>query len=64
MGTVANGESPMRDVLLLPRNVPLMRRFYQENFPRLEPPPGYLQIYRNQAWRVFASPECLTRLRA
>ena len=54
----------MRDVLLLPRNVPLMRRFYQENFPRLEPPPGYLQIYRNQAWRVFASPQCLTRLRA
>jgi hypothetical protein len=64
VGTVANQESPMRDVLLLPRDVQLMRRFYQENFPGLEPPAGYRQIYRNQAWRVFASPDCLTRLRA
>jgi hypothetical protein len=64
VGTVANGESPLRDVLLLPRRVPLMRRFYQENFPRYEPPAGYEEIYRNAAWRVLAAPDCVTRLRA
>jgi hypothetical protein len=64
VGTVANGESPLRDVLLLPRRVPLMRRFYQENFPRYQPPPGYEEIYRNDAWRVLAAPDCVTRLRA
>jgi len=64
VGTVANRASPLRDVLLLPRRVPLMRRFYQENFPRLEPPPGYEEIYRNAAWRVLAAPDCVTRLRA
>ena len=42
--TVANDASPLRDVLILPRRVPLMRRFYQENFPRLDPPPGYREI--------------------
>jgi hypothetical protein len=62
--TVANDASPLRDVLLLPRNVPLMRRFYQENYPKLRPPAGWEQIYRNAAWRVYASPDCVTRLRA
>jgi hypothetical protein len=64
VGTVANGASPLGDVLLLPRNVPLMRRFYQENYPQLDPPPGWRQIWRNAAWRVFASPACVRRLRA
>jgi hypothetical protein len=64
VGTVAAGASPLRDVLLLPRQVPLMRRFYQENFPRVAVPPGYREIYRNAAWRVFAAPDCVTRLRA
>ena len=64
VGTVANDASPLADVLLLPRNVPLMRRFYQENFPRLKPPPGYREIYRNDAWRVLAAPDCVTRLPA
>jgi hypothetical protein len=41
-----------------------MRRFYQENFPRYQPPPGYEEIYRNAAWRVLAAPDCVTRLRA
>jgi hypothetical protein len=62
--TVANDASPLRDVLILPRNVPLMRRFYQENYPKLRPPAGYEPIYRNAAWRVYASPDCVTRLRA
>jgi hypothetical protein len=61
VGTVANGASPLADVLLLPRDNALMRRFYQENFPRADPPPGYRQIYRNNAWRVLAAPGCVTR---
>ena len=48
-------------MLLQPRNVPLMRRFYQENFPRVVTPPGYRPIYRNAAWRVLAAPDCVTR---
>ena len=39
--TVAQDASPLADVLIQPRRVPLMRRFYQENFPRVETPPGY-----------------------
>jgi hypothetical protein len=64
VGTVAGGESPLRDVLLLPRRVPLMRRFYQENFPRLRAPAGWREIHRNEAWRVVAAPDCVRRLRA
>jgi hypothetical protein len=61
VGTVEAGASPLRGVLLLPRRVALMRRFYQENYPQLAPPPGYRQIYRNAAWRVLAAPRCVTR---
>ena len=50
--------------MLLPRRVPLMRRFYQENFPRQAAPPGWQEIYRNGLWRVVAAPGCVTRLRA
>jgi hypothetical protein len=64
VGTVAGGASPLRDVLLLPRRVPLMRRFYQENFPRLQAPAGWREIHRNEAWRVVAAPDCVRRLRA
>jgi hypothetical protein len=64
VGTIAAGASPLRDVLLTPRRVPLMRRFYQENFPRIDVPPGYREIYRNGAWRVLAAPGCVTRPRA
>jgi hypothetical protein len=62
--TVAGGASPLRDVLLLPRRVPLMRRFYQENFPRLQAPAGWREIHRNDAWRVLAAPDCVRRLPA
>jgi hypothetical protein len=63
-GTTLQDASPLADVLLQPRRVPLMRRFYQENFPPIETPPGYREIYRNAAWRVLAAPDCVTRLRA
>jgi hypothetical protein len=61
VGTVEAGASPLRGVLLLPRRVALMRRFYQENYPQLAPPRGYRQIYRNAAWRVLAAPRCVRR---
>jgi hypothetical protein len=61
VGTVAAGASPLRGVLLLPRRVPLVRRFYKENFPRVNAPAGYRQVYRNGAWRVVARPDCVRR---
>ena len=64
VGTTFAGASPRADVMLLPRRVPLMRRFYQENFPRQAAPPGWQEIYRNGLWRVVAAPGCVTRLRA
>ena len=64
VGTTLQGASPLADVLLQPRRVPLMRRFYQENFPPIDTPPGYREIYRNAAWRVLAAPDCVRRLRA
>ncbi len=64
VGTTLAGASPRADVMLLPRRVPLMRRFYQENFPRQAAPPGWQEIYRNGLWRVVAAPGCVTRLRA
>jgi len=58
VSTIATNASPLRGVLLQPRRVPLMRRFYQENFPRIAVPAGYAEIYRNAAWRVVAAPRC------
>ena len=42
-------------------NKALMRRFYQENFPHVRPPAGYVQIYANGSWRVLATQACATR---
>ena len=64
VGTTLAGASPRAEVVLLPRRVPLMRRFYQENFPRQAAPPGWREIHRNGLWRVVAAPDCVTRLRA
>ncbi len=64
VGTTLAGASPRAEVVLLPRRVPLMRRFYQENFPRQAAPPGWREIHRNGLWRVVAAPGCVTRLRA
>jgi hypothetical protein len=57
--TVENGASPMGRMLLLPRRNRSTRRVYSRStFPRVEPPAGYRQIYRNPSWRVFAAPAC------
>ena len=58
VGTTAANASPLREVLLVPRRVPLMRRTDQENLPPIEAADGYREIYRNDAWRVLAAPQC------
>ena len=59
VGTVENGASPMGKVLLLPRRNRSTSRLYRNNtFPKVQPPAGYTQIYRNPSWRVFAAPGC------
>jgi hypothetical protein len=58
VGTVEHGASPLGGLLVVPRNVPHVRRFYKENFPHATPPPSYRTIYSNGSWKVFASPRC------
>jgi hypothetical protein len=57
--TVESGASPMGRMLLLPRRNRSTGRVYSPStFPRVQPPAGYRQIYRNPSWRVFAAPAC------
>ena len=58
VSTPEAGVSPLQRVLLLPRDVRAMRRFYDEEYPRIEPPAGYRPVYRNDSWRVFAAADC------
>ena len=58
--TVENGASPMGRMLLLPRRNKSTGRVYKNNtLPRVKPPAGFRQIYRNPSWRVFAAPGCV-----
>jgi hypothetical protein len=59
--TVEKRSDPLGRILVLPRRSPVTTRFYQENFPRVKAPPGYVQIYANRSWRVLATPPCATR---
>ncbi|HTE59139.1 MAG TPA: hypothetical protein VK631_02240 [Solirubrobacteraceae bacterium] len=59
LGTVEAGASPLRRVLVTPRDNRVMRRFYRDQFPEVDPPPGYRRVARNGAWRVDAAPECV-----
>jgi hypothetical protein len=57
--TVEGGTAPMSRLLLLPRRSRSTRRIYKPaTFPKVQPPDGYRQIFRNQSWRVFAAPGC------
>ncbi len=60
VGTIAKGASPLAELLLVPRDVANVRRFYRENFPRrtARPPAGWRTVYVNGSWRVFAAPAC------
>jgi len=49
----------MGKLLLLPRRNRSTSRIYRAGaFPRVQPPDGYTQIFRNPSWRVFAAPGC------
>jgi hypothetical protein len=58
VGTVEDGASPLGRVLVVPRQVPHVRRFYRKNFPHMTPPASFRAIYANGSWRVFAAPAC------
>jgi len=60
VSTPEAGASPLQRVLLAPRDVRSMHRFYGEAYPRIEPPAGYRPVYRNRSWRVLAAPDCTT----
>jgi hypothetical protein len=50
--------APTAKLLLLPRHSKAATRFYQQNFPKVQPPAGYRAIYLNRTWRVYAAPAC------
>ena len=58
--TPEKGASPLGRVLVLPRAVPHVKRFYGPNFPHVKPPPTYRPVYANGSWRVLAAPGCGT----
>ena len=51
--TIEKRASPLQAILVTPRPVPHVRRFYRENFPRVTPPRGYGELYENGSWSVF-----------
>jgi hypothetical protein len=58
VGTIEKGADPLGRLLVLPRRVPHVRRFYKENFPNVSPPASYRAIYGNGSWKVFAAKGC------
>ena len=60
VGTIRNRTSPLGKLLLVPRDVANVRRFYRENFPRrtAKRPPGWKTLYRNRSWKVYVAPGC------
>ena len=60
VGTIRDRASPLSELLLIPRDVPNVRRFYRANYPRrtARRPPGWRTLYANRSWKVYASPGC------
>ena len=58
VGTIRKHTSPLGRLLLVPRRVRLVTRFYRENFPRVRRPAGYRTLYENRSWRVYAAEGC------
>ena len=56
--TVERGGGRRTRLLLFPRHVRVVRRFYKENFPQARPPATYRELYRNATWKVVAAPGC------
>jgi hypothetical protein len=65
VGTIRKRASPLGELLLVPRRVPNVRRFYRENFPRRtgRRPAGWRTLYSNGSWRVYAAPGCAAAAR-
>jgi hypothetical protein len=50
----------MGGMLLLPRHGRTTRRIYnRRTFPKVEKPDGFVRIYRNRSWRVYAELGCV-----
>jgi len=58
LSTVEAGASPLRRVLVTPRDTRAMRRFYRDQFPAIQPPGDFEGIARNARWRVDAAAAC------
>ncbi|MDQ5808087.1 MAG: hypothetical protein M3320_05360 [Actinomycetota bacterium] len=60
VGTIRNRTSPLGELLLVPRKVGNVRRFYRANFPKraAQRPPGWRTLYVNRSWKVYAAPGC------
>jgi hypothetical protein len=58
VGTIRKRSSPLSDLLLVPRDVRNVRRFYRANHPRrtARRPPGWRTLYLNRSWKVYAAP--------
>jgi hypothetical protein len=56
--TVEKGADPLGRLLVVPRPVPHVKRFYRENFPRVKAPADYRPLYANGSWSVYAAPGC------
>jgi hypothetical protein len=57
--TLEGGAAPMGRMLLLPRRNKMTRRMFNNvRYPNVRVPADYRQIFRNQAWRVYAVPGC------
>src|SRR5207237_1002635 len=50
VSTIEQDASPLGPMLVLPRNVPHVHRFYKKNFPHVTAPAGYRHIYANGSW--------------
>jgi hypothetical protein len=58
VGTIRNRTSPLSELLLIPRDVPNVRRFYRTNYPHrtARRPRGWRTLYVNRSWKVYAAP--------
>ena len=45
-------------LMVQPRSTKQMWGFDREHFARVKAPPGYVRIYANHSWAVFAHPGC------
>jgi hypothetical protein len=63
VGTIRKRTSALSELLLIPRDVRNVRRYYRTNYPRrtARRPPGWRTLYANRSWKVYAAPDPCTR---